>query len=217
MTSTLTELDALYRVRKGEFALVDVPELGYVMIEGAGPPEGGDFAAALQALYAVTYGAHFALKKERGEAPKIRALEAQWWVDPGRAGFAQLVASGPAAFARTDRAGWHWQAMIIQPEPIDAEVIARAIEEARAKKDLPALDRLRYERWAEGRCGQVLHIGPYAEEGPSIARLHEGIAEAGCRPRGRHHEIYLGDPRRAAPERLRTILRQPVEPVPPPD
>jgi hypothetical protein len=212
MTSTLTDLGTLYRVRKGAFTILDVPELGYLMIEGAGPPEGGEFAAALQALYSVTYGAHFALKKERGEAPRIMALEAQWWADPGQQDFLEAVVAGKATMADTDRAGWHWQAMIIQPEPIDAAVISHAIEEARAKKGLAALDRLRYERWAEGLCGQVLHVGPYAAEGPSIVRLHQGIAAAGYRPRGRHHEIYLGDPRRAAPEKLRTILRQPVDP-----
>ena len=81
------------------------------------------------------------------------------------------------------------------------------------KKDLPGLARLEYIRWAEGRCAQLLHIGPYAAEAPSIASLHEAIAEAGYRPRGRHHEIYLGDPRRSAPEKLRTIIRHPVEPA----
>jgi hypothetical protein len=116
--------------------------------------------------------------------------------------------------ADSDRDRWHWRAMIVQPSPIDAAVIASAVEDARAKKDLPALDQLRYERWEEGRCAQVLHIGPYADENPSIVRLHEGITAAGYRPRGRHHEIYLGDPRRSAPEKLRTILRHPVEPLP---
>jgi hypothetical protein len=100
-------------------------------------------------------------------------------------------------------------ALIMQPDPIDAAATA----EAARKKDLPGLARLAYIRWAEGRCAQLLHIGPYAAEAPSIAALHEAIAEAGYRPRGRHHEIYLGDPRRSAPEKLRTIIRHPVEPV----
>ena len=101
----------------------------------------------------------------------------------------------------------------MQPDPIDAELIAAATAEAAGKKDLPGLARLEYIRWAEGRCAQLLHIGPYAAEAPSIAALHEAIAEAGYRPRGRHHEIYLGDPRRSAPEKLRTIIRHPVEPA----
>ena len=97
--------------------------------------------------------------------------------------------------------------------PIGAELIAAATAEAASKKDLPGLARLEYIRWAEGRCAQLLHIGPYAAEAPSIVALHEAIAEAGYRPHGRHHEIYLGDPRRSAPEKLRTIIRHPVEPV----
>lgn len=102
----------------------------------------------------------------------------------------------------------------MQPEPIDGELVAIAQAEAERKKSSPALGRLRYERWAEGLSAQLLHVGPYADEAPSISRLHAAITDAGYRPRGHHHEIYLGDPRRSAPEKLRTILRQPVEPQP---
>ena len=115
--------------------------------------------------------------------------------------------------AGTDRDRWRWQAMIMQPGPIDADMIAAAIAQARDRKRSAGLDRVRYIRWAEGCCAQLLHVGPYAAEGPSIARLHQAIAAAGYRPRGRHHEIYLGDQRRSAPEKLRTILRHPVEPA----
>jgi hypothetical protein len=104
--------------------------------------------------------------------------------------------------------------MIMQPDPIDVDMVAAALAQARAKKPGPGLERLRYQRWAEGRCAQLLHVGPYAGEGPSIARLHQAIAAAGYRARGRHHEIYLGDPRRSAPEKLHTILRHPFEPQP---
>jgi hypothetical protein len=103
--------------------------------------------------------------------------------------------------------------MIMQPDPIDADLLSEALAQARAKKGLPALDRLRHERWTEGRCAQTMHVGPYSAEAPSIERLHQAIAEAGYVPRGRHHEIYLGDPRRSAPDRLRTIIRQPVQPA----
>ena len=102
--------------------------------------------------------------------------------------------------------------MIMQPEPIDAGVVTNALEQARAK-GLAALGRVALLEWEEGRCAQLLHVGPYTDEAPSLRALHAGIAGAGLRPRGRHHEIYLGDPRRSAPERLRTILRQPVEPA----
>lgn len=164
------------------------------------------------ALYAVSYGAHFLLKKERGEAPRVMPLEALWWADdPGRQDIFAAVALGKATMADTDRDTWLWQAMISQPDPVGTDVIAAARAQAREKRPLPGLDRLRYIRWTEGRSAQLLHVGPYADEGPSIVRLHQGIAAAGYRARGRHHEIYLGDPRRSAPEKLRTILRQPVE------
>lgn len=209
---TTTGIDALYRGRKGVVEIIDVPDLGYVVVAGRGAPEGPEFTEAVQALYAVSYAAHFLLKKEAGEAPKVMPLEAQWWVDdPGQQDVVRAVALGQATMADSDRGGWRWRAMIMQPDPVDGQTIERAVERAR-RKALNALDRLHFERWEEGRCAQVLHVGPYAEEGPSIARLHEGIAAAGYRPRGRHHEIYLGDPRRSAPEKLRTLLRHPVEP-----
>ena len=215
MTTLATDLGLLYKARATRVDIVAVPELGCVAVDGTRDPEGGAFAAAIQALYTTSYGAHFLVKRRDGTAPRVMSLEAQWWVDdPAQQGLVQAVAAGEASMADTDRDGWHWRAMIIQPEPIDAAVVAEALEQARTKKALPALDQVRYLRWCEGLSAQLLHVGPYAAEAPTIARLHAGIAAAGYRPRGRHHEIYLGDPRRCAPERLRTILRQPVEPVP---
>jgi hypothetical protein len=141
-------------------------------------------------------------------------LEALWWVDDqGQQDLLTAVALGRATLADTDRDRWHWQAMIMQPDPIDAGLAAAALAQARDRKPSPGLERVRYIRWAEGRCAQLLHVGPYAAEEPSIVRLHQAIAAAGYRPRGRHHEIYLGDPRRSAPEKLRTIIRHPVEPA----
>lgn len=213
-TSTITSFETLLRARKGAVEIVDIGEFGFAVVRGHGAPGGTDFTEALQALYSVSYGAHFLLKKERGEAPRVMPLEALWWVEgAGQQDILAAVALGQATMDETDRDRWQWQAMIMQPEPIDAEVIDRALAAARARKPLPGLDRVRYERWAEGLSAQVLHVGPYAAEGPTIAALHAGIAAAGYRPRGRHHEIYLGDPRRSAPERLRTILRHPVEPA----
>jgi hypothetical protein len=113
----------------------------------------------------------------------------------------------------SDRDRWRWRAMIMQLPPIDETVIGQAITEAHAKKDIAELDALRYERWEEGPSAQIMHVGPYATEATSIVALHRAIAEHGSRPHSRHHEIYLGDPRTSAPERLRTILRQPIEPA----
>jgi hypothetical protein len=212
MTSTSIDPATLYHVRKGHVDIVDVPDFGWFAVEGVGAPEGDDFAAAIQALYGASYTVHFILKKERGEAPGVGPLEALWWIDdPAQQRLFAAVAAGTATAADTDRDRWHWRAMICQPAAVDADLAQRAIARTRAKRPSAALDRLRFVRWAEGRCAQVLHIGPYSEEAPSITRLHSGIAAAGFRPRGYHHEIYLSDPRRAAPEKLLTILRQPIE------
>jgi hypothetical protein len=213
MMQTAIDLVALHKVRKGSVDFVDIPELGYLTVAGIGRPGGARFTAAVQALYTVSYGARFLLKKERGDAPPTMPLEAQWWVDdPAHHDILAAVALGTATMADTDRTQWQWRAMIVQPEPIDIGLIAQAVERARTKA-LPALRTLRYERWEESRCAQVLHIGPYSAESPSIMRLHKAIAGAGYRPRGRHHEIYLSDPRRCAPHRLRTILRHPIAPA----
>lgn len=109
----------------------------------------------------------------------------------------------------SDRDQWRWRAMIMQLAPTDAAMIEQATTEA--KKDIASLSALRYERWAEGPSAQIMHIGSYATEPESIVALHRAIAEHGSAPRGRHHEIYLGDPRTSAPEKLRTILRQPIQ------
>jgi hypothetical protein len=214
VTDLAISFESLLKVRKGAVSFVDVPEFGFVTVAGRGAPGGAEFTDALQALYTVSYGAHFLVKKEQGHAPRVMPLEALWWVDdPDQQDIVAAVASGQATMADTDRDLWRWQAMIMQPAPIDADVVGRALAQALRNKPAPGLARLVYLRWAEGRCAQLLHIGPYAAEGPAIVRLHDSMAAAGYRPRGRHHEIYLGDPRRSAPEKLRTILRHPVGPV----
>ena len=214
MTETAISFESLLKIRKGAVDIVDVPEFGFAVVSGGGAPGGPEFTQALQALYSVSYGAHFLVKKEYGEAPGVMPLEALWWMDdPAHQDIVMAAALGQASLADTDRDRWRWQAMIMQPDPIDATVIAAALAQARKRKPSPGLDQLTYQRWAEGRCAQLLHVGPYADEGPSLVRLHQAITAAGYRPWGRHHEIYLGDPRRSAPEKLRTILRHPVEPI----
>jgi hypothetical protein len=206
-------IDLLYDVRKGEVEFVEVPELGFLVLDGAGDPSGDAFRDAIQALYSVSYGAHFAMKKATGRAPRVMALEALWWVE-GLGGEATMkrIAAGQARMSESDRDQWRWRAMIVQLPPIDATFIEQAISLARAKKDIAALYALRYERWAEGPSAQIMHIGPYSTEPASIVKLHKAIAEHGSVPRDKHHEIYLGDPRTSAPDKLRTILRQPIQP-----
>ena len=207
-----SRIDALYSTRKGKVDLVDVPECGFLVIDGEGDPSGEAFQDAIQALYSVSYGAHFALKKATGHAPRVMALEALWWVEGADAqAIMERIAAGEAGMAESNRDQWHWRAMIMQLAPIDASLIQQAIVDARAKKDIASLSALHYEHWTEGLCAQIMHIGPYATEPASVVALHKAIAELGSSPRGRHHEIYLGDPRSSAPENLRTILRQPIQ------
>jgi hypothetical protein len=207
-------VDTLLEVRKGTVEFVDVPEFGFAMVDGAGAPEGGGFEDAVQALYTVSYTAHFMVKKATGSAPRVMPLEGLWWVEgAGAQAVMERVAAGQAVMDESNREEWRWQAMIMQLPPIDEGIIEAAVAAARVKKPVASLDRVRYERWEEGPSAQLLHIGPYAAEPVSIVALHDAIAAHGSRPRGRHHEIYLGDPRTSAPEKLRTILRQPIEPA----
>lgn len=206
-------LDSLYAARAGTVDFVDVPELAYLSVTGQGAREGEEFAAAVQALSSVSSAAQALVEHQQGSAPEVRPLEALWWTDdPRRMRLLVDVAKGAGAIGSGDRSGWRWQAMIRQPDEVDARVVARALHPARAPR-IPSLDAVRFLHWTEGRCAQTLHVGPYAGEGPTIARLHAAIAEAGYRPRGRHHEIYLGDPRHTAPDRMTTLLRQPVGPA----
>ncbi|HEV7172606.1 GyrI-like domain-containing protein [Pedococcus sp.] len=211
MTIGASAVDTLYRPRRDRVEFIDVPELAFLVVPGSGAPEAPAFGDAIRALYAVSYGAHFLLKKRVGEAPRVMPLEALWWVgDDEQQALVAAAMEGDGTMAGTDRDRWHWQAMIRQAAPIDADVVAESIAQARTK-GVPALDRMAFPTWEEGPCAQLMHVGPYAAEAPSLRRLHSAIHDAGMRARGRHHEVYLGDPRRSAPERLRTILRQPVE------
>lgn len=210
MSDLREDISVLYKGRKGSVDFIDVPPLLFALVRGQGDPEGPEFAAALQTLFTVSYAAHFGLKKQTGEITKVMPLEALWWFEePSGTAPAEGVTAGFSGLSGIDREAWRWQAMMVQPEPIDEAVLELAKEQARAKGH-PALDRLRFERWEEGRCAQTLHVGPYSEEAATIALMDAAIREAGLKVRGRHHEIYLGDPRRSAPEKLRTLIRHPV-------
>jgi len=189
-----------------EPVLVDIPELGYLMIEGHGAPEESatqpstEFQQSFQAIYPVVYTIKFRLKRD-GLVMPILPLEALWFTGPGGS-FDMNVAPEQ----------WGWRVLMAVSHDVTPEIFDEAVAEVRRKKgDSNALGRLRFERWREGRCAQIMHIGPYAEERPTIERLHVFIAEQGLRQRGAHHEIYLGDPRQGDPAKLKTVLRQPVE------
>ena len=183
-----------------EPVIVDVPELAYVMIDGRGDPNTApEFSQAIEALYTIAYTAKFALKRAaQGPDFTVMPPEGLFWT------------AGSPELAHGTKSDWNWTLMIMQPDRVTPEVFREAQATALEKKPLEALRRVRLERLAEGRVAQVMHIGPYAAEGPTIERLHAFIAEQGYELAGKHHEIYLSDPRRAAPEKLKTVIRQPV-------
>ncbi len=193
-------LKPLYEPSAKKFSVVEVPPMNFIMIDGHGNPNtSAEYAEAVQALYSAAYSLKFKVKKELGMDYPVMASEGLWWADDMQAFNA----------ARKDE--WKWTMMIMQPEVITAELFTQGVEEATRKKELPAAGRLRLERFAEGLSAQILYFGAYADEGPTIAGLHCFIKENGCERAGKHHEIYLGDPRRVAPEKLRTVIRQPMK------
>ena len=194
-----TELRPLYFPSAKAPVLVDVPRLTFLMTDGAGDPTTGKmFQQALNALYGLAYTLKFALKK-RGIDFTVMPLEALWWNESSE------------RFDMNRRGNWLWTAMVAVPGELRQPDLRSAAKQASAKKPEVDYAAVRLEPWKEGRCAQILHIGPYAAEKPTIERLHAFIEGEGYRPRGKHHEIYLGDPRRTAPERLKTVIRQPVE------
>ncbi len=197
-TATATPFGQLIKPAAGRPEIVDVPEFKFLMVDGRGAPEASnDFQEAIGALYPLAYGAKFALKKS-GIETRVMPLEALWWT------------SSSGAFAPGQLERWRWTAMIMQPEAVTAGLIDRVRADAMRKKPNPTLAKVELKAFREGPCAQVMHIGPYSAEKPTIEMLHAFIAAEGYKMTGKHHEIYLGDPRRAAPEKLRTIVRQPI-------
>ena len=196
-----------YAARPGEFRVVDVRAMQYLMVDGHGDPNSSpDYADALAALYPAAYKLKFASKRELDRDYVVPPLEALWWADD------------MATFTTArDKSQWDWTAMLMVPDWITRDMYAAALAQV-AKKDPPAaLDKLRLETLEEGRCVQTLHLGPYDDEAAVLALLHDDfIPSQGLVMTGRHHEIYLSDPRRVDPAKLRTILRQPVSGPPDP-
>lgn len=198
------QLKHLYQPSAKKVELVDVPAFKFTMVDGeieagASPGVSQSFQEALQALYGISYTLKF-MAKLRKENPfdfTVMALEGLWWVEDGE-------------FDITRPGNWRWTAMMMQPDSIDNAMFQEALIQLRAKKPSPGLDRLRFETFEEGLSIQVMHIGPYASEPETIARMDAFARENGYKLRGKHHEIYLGDPRRADPAKLKTVLRHPV-------
>ena len=190
-----------YAARRGEIALMEVAPLRYLMVDGHGDPNTSqEYADALASVYPVSYKLKFLSKRELDRDYVVGPLEALWWADD--------MASFTSG---RDKSTWDWTVMIMVPDWLDDGHV-QAAREAAAAGGPPALDRVRLETLDEGWCVQTLHIGPYDDEGPVLEEIHERfIPSRGLRMVGKHHEIYLSDARRTAPEKLKTILRQPVE------
>lgn len=199
------ELKHLYNPSSRQVGIVEVPRMQFAMIDGEiepgkSPGTSPSYQEAVEALYSVSYTLKF-MSKQNKENPidyTVMALEGLWWVEDKE-------------FEITKPEGWRWTAMVMQPDLVNAAMFSKALDQLRKKKDLPALEKLRLEPFEEGLSMQIMHIGPYAEETPTIEKMKAFAVENGFSPIGKHHEIYLGDPRKADPAKLKTVLRQPVE------
>jgi hypothetical protein len=192
------ELDQ-YQAKRGEFRVLEVPATRYLMVDGHGGPDSAEYADALAALFPVAYGLKFASKRELGEDYVVMPLEALWWADD------------PRVFATREKSAWDWTALIMTPDWITSELFERTVETIARKDGAASLERVRLSTLEEGLSVQVLHVGSFEAETPLLAELHERfLPENGLALSQRHHEIYLSDYRKVAPEKLRTIIRQPV-------
>ena len=194
-----TERRTLYAPKPGDFEIIDVPEMSFLMIDGHGDPNTSPaYRHAVETLYKASYAVRAAAKATLGTVHTVAPLEGLWSADDLE------------VYRTRDKSAWDWTMMIAQPNWVIPELVDAAQVAAR-NKQLPALDLLRFKRYAEGRSVQILHVGSYDDEGPTLARLHDEYLPAnGLTPTGRHHEIYLSDPRKTEPAKLKTILRQPV-------
>lgn len=192
------ELKHLYQPSAKEVARVDVPAMNFLMIDGEGDPNTArSYQEAVEALFSVAYAIKFKVKKTLAIDYGVLPLEGLWWADD------------MAKFSVDDKSGWKWTMMIMQPEFVSAALVRDTISEVKKKKDLPALGKLRFEPFSEGKAAQILHIGPFTAEGPTVARVHAFIAVNG-KLSGKHHEIYLSDIRKADPAKWKTVIRQPL-------
>jgi hypothetical protein len=194
------ELAQLYNPKNRQWELVEVPAMNFLMVDGKGDPNTArDYSDAVEALFGVAYAIKFRSKKELGQDYGVAPLEGLW------------SASDPSVFENAEKDQYEWTMMIMQPAWITDAMVTEAVAATTAKKQLPALSKIRFERYAEGRSLQLLHIGSFDDEAPKLKYLHtEYLPEHNLTFNGRHHEIYLSDLRKSPPSNLKTILRQPV-------
>jgi hypothetical protein len=196
------DLKDLYAPKNREWALVEVPPQRFMAVSGQGDPNTApEYARAVAALYAVAYTLKFTSKRA-GRDFVVGPLEGLWW------------SPDPAVFTARAKHEWRWRMLISRPDWLTDADVDEARDAALARKKVPAIEAVEHETLHEGRCAQVLHVGSYDDETPVMTALHTAyLPSNGLTERGHHHEVYLGDPRRTAPEKLRTVLRQPVAPA----
>ncbi len=189
-----------YNASAKRIDIFDISPMNFLMINGKGNPNTSlDYKEAIEALFAVSYSLKFMIKNsEIAINYGVMPLEGLWWVEDMR------------QFDTNHKEDWHWTAMMMQPELITKDLVETAIINVEKKKNPNALSKLKFQSYSEGKVAQILHVGPFTEEGPTIEKLHKAITDQGMKMQGKHHEIYLSDTRRAAPEKWKTIIRQPV-------
>jgi hypothetical protein len=196
----IKDLKPLYQPPSKEPVIVTIPALDFLMLDGSGDPNTSPaYAEAVQSLYQMAYTLKFAIKKATGADFAVMPLEGLWW------------AEDMGTFQTRDKSAWSWRMMIAQPSLVTPDWFETAKKQALSKKDAASrIAQIRLESYDEGLCVQLMHIGPYDAEAPNIERIHAHALQQGFHLAGLHHEIYLSDPRRSAPEKMRTIIRQPI-------
>ena len=192
------ELKHLYNPSAKEVTTVDVPAMNFLLVNGEGAPTSPQYSEAIEALFSVSYTLKFMVKKSMGVDFSVMPLEGLWWVDD------------MTKFSSDRKNEWKWTAMIMQPKYVTANDFKLAVEQVKKKKNPPALPKLQFENFKEGPAAQIMYVGPFSAEGPTIEKIHTYIQSSGHKLSGKHHEIYLNNPATTAPEKLKTILRQPM-------
>ncbi len=194
------ELKHLYNPSAKHVSIVDVPPMNFLMIDGQGDPNTSQaYQEAIEALFSVSYTLKFMIKKGAQAIDYgVMPLEGLWWAEE------------MTRFSTDDKSRWLWTALMMQPEYVTQALVNEAVEQVTTKKGIAAAAQLRFEQFHEGRSAQILHIGTFAAEQPNIERIHAEIEAQGCHLVGKHHEIYLSDFRKTAPDKLKTIIRHPM-------
>ncbi|MCI0513561.1 GyrI-like domain-containing protein [candidate division KSB1 bacterium] len=194
-------LKNLYNPGKKAVEIVEVPPMNFLMLDGMGDPnQAPEFQHAVEALFRLAYTLKFMVKKgEHAVDYAVMPLEGLWWLDD------------MSQFSMLDKSNWQWTLMIQQPQYVTAVLVEKAREEVQRKKSPVALAKIRFESFTEGKAAQIMHLGPFSAEGPTVEKLHRFIEEIGAQRHGKHHEIYLSDIRKGDPAKWKTVIRQPIQ------